>query len=122
MFGRMFIRPHAVILAPRLSQENVASELELEHSKHAHYMDVWTPDPAAVLVRSPEVSTEELRQFYSINTECDTPPPTPQCEMEIQEFAAIKIQKAFRGYLVSYQIPTLCHNNYRVGLQFTCNS
>lgn len=101
MFGRMFIKPHAAISVPRLSQESVMSELELEHSKNAYYMDVLTADPAAVLVRSPEVSEKEPREFFAINTECDTPPPTPQCEMEIQEFAAIKIQKAFRGYLVS---------------------
>lgn len=101
MFGSMFIKPHVAISAPPLSEERTTiSEAELEHSKHAYNMDISAADPAAILVQSPQLSKEESQDFYAINARCSTP-PTPQCETDIQEFAAIKIQKAFRGYLVS---------------------
>lgn len=78
------------------------------NSKHEYNGDITEANPAAILVQSPQLSKEELQEFNAIKAECNTPPPTPQCEMEIQESAAIKIQTAFRGHLVSLQFHRLC--------------
>lgn len=110
MFGRFKIKRLPSISAPSPSRERAITETEEEQSKHDFSVAISTAD-AAVQVdvevvhgtpKSTNQSEEETQEFSAINTPYNAPPSTPQCEMEIIELAATKIQVAFRGYLVSF--------------------
>lgn len=107
MFGRFKIKRLPSISAPSRSSERAITETEEEQSKHDFSVAISTAD-AAVQVdvevvhgtpKSTNQSEEETQEFSAINTPYNAPPSTPQCEMEIIELAATKIQVAFRGYL-----------------------
>lgn len=48
---------------------------------------------------------DDSREFSSINFKYNAPTSVPPWRRKIQELAATKIQKAFRGYLVSFSFP-----------------
>lgn len=111
MFGRFKIKRLPSISAPSPSRElAMLTQKEQEQSNHAHHLAILTAD-AAVQVdvdvvhgspKSTNRSEDEMQELSAINTPYNAPPSTPQCEREILELAATKIQVAFRGYLVSY--------------------
>lgn len=84
------------------SKETTLCEAEEEQSKHA--LTVTIASAAAQVVRPTEVppspyqGKENSEEFQPVKTRRND---APQCQREIQESAAIKIQTAFRGYLVS---------------------
>ena len=95
MFGRLKIKRLASLTAP--SSLSLGEAEEEEQSKHA--LTVALATTAAADVQSADENEKE--EFSVIKVEADA----PQSNREILDFAATKIQTAFRGYLVSLTNP-----------------
>jgi hypothetical protein len=95
MFGRLKIKRLASLTAPSTLSLDEAEE---EQSKHAPTVALATTAVAEEVLSADEHEKEE---FSVIKVEADA----PQSNREILEFAATKIQSAFRGYLVSLNKP-----------------
>lgn len=130
MFGRFKIKRLPSISAPSPSRDRAITETEEEQSKHDFSVAISTAD-AAVQVdvevvhgtpKSTNQSEEETQEFSAINTPYNAPPSTPQCEMEIIELAATKIQVAFRGYLVSFFVIDLANCELCISVCFLKHS
>uniref|UniRef100_A0A5B6ZKC0 DUF4005 domain-containing protein n=1 Tax=Davidia involucrata TaxID=16924 RepID=A0A5B6ZKC0_DAVIN len=85
MFGRLKIKRLA---ATSPSRERNLCETEEEQSKHAVTVAIATAAAAEAAVAAAQAAAEVV--WLTAN---------PQCEWEIQDLAATKIQTAFRGYL-----------------------
>lgn len=96
MFGRLKIKRLASLTAPSSLSLGEAEE-EQEQGKHALTAALATTAAADVL----SADENEKEEFSVIKVEADA----PQSNREILEFAATKIQTAFRGYLVSLTKP-----------------
>jgi hypothetical protein len=94
MFGRLKIKRLASLTAP--SSLSLGEAEEEEQSKHALTVALATTAAADVLS-----ADENEKEEFSVIKEADA----PQSNREILEFAATKIQTAFRGYLVSLTNP-----------------
>lgn len=107
---------------PSPVKERVLIEAEEEQSKHALTVAIATAAAAEAAVAAARAAAEVVRLTNTPKSteECDknteeTPPVEIQItptllldlhhEKEVQILAAIKIQTAFRGYLVSSNIP-----------------
>lgn len=107
-----------IAAAPSIaSQGRTLSEAEEEHSKHALTVAIATAAAAEAAVAAAEAAAEVVRltgtpeslhqcerekgEDSPIEIKIDAPQLTNQYERKIQELAAIKIQTAFRGYLVN---------------------
>lgn len=95
MFGRLKIKRLASLTAP--SSLSLGEAEEAEQSKHALTVALDASAAAEVL----SADENEKQEFSVIKVEADA----PQSNREILEFAATKIQAAFRGYLVSLNKP-----------------
>lgn len=89
MFGRLKIKRLASLTAP--SSLSLGEAEEAEQSKHALTVALDASAAAEVL----SADENEKQEFSVIKVEADA----PQSNREILEFAATKIQAAFRGYL-----------------------
>ncbi|XP_062174909.1 protein IQ-DOMAIN 11 [Alnus glutinosa] len=89
MFGRLKIKRLASLTAPSTLSLDEAEE---EQSNHAPTVALATTAVAEEVLSADEHEKEE---FSVIKVEADA----PQSNREILEFAATKIQSAFRGYL-----------------------
>jgi len=86
IFGRLKTKKLPSITAPK----TISKETEEEKTKHSDSEDV---------VSATEVVSEST---YPNQDNYEVPQSIYQFQMEIKEFSAIKIQTAFRGYLVSF--------------------
>lgn len=125
LFGRLKIKRLASIEAPPSPvKERVLSEAVEEQSKHALTVAIATAAAAEAAVAAARAAAEVVRLTTTpqATEECDkkteetppveipiiaTPQPDLHHESEDQVLAAIKIQTAFRGYLVSSTLPLL---------------
>lgn len=117
------------IEAPQPSKETRLSEAELseaeeeEHHKHALTVAIASAAAAEAAITAAQVAVEVVRlqsahqnkgkpeEFQPVKTRHGASQSTThQCQRKIEDSSAIKIQTAFRGYLVSFvQALSLSH-------------
>ena len=113
----------SITAPPPPSKETRLSEVEEEHSKHALTVAIASAAAAEAAITAAQVAVEVVKlqsaahqqlkekqeQLQPVKTSHDVPHSTHQCQRKIQESSAIKIQIAFRGYLVS--LSNLSHHS-----------
>lgn len=130
IFGRLKNKRLPSITAPLPSKETTLSEAEEEQSKHALTVAIASAAAAEAAVTAAHAAVEVVRltgvsqstlickekseESQPLKTSNAAPQFAHQCKRDIQESAAvIKIQTAFRGYLVSEFVQPvffdLCH-------------
>ncbi|ERN05130.1 hypothetical protein AMTRI_Chr01g108900 [Amborella trichopoda] len=92
LFGLWKAKSPSLTAPPLLPKERTLSEAEEEQNKHALAVAIATAAAAEAAVAAAQVAAEIVRLT-------GTPRSHQRSEKEIQEFAAIKIQTIFRGYL-----------------------
>lgn len=112
------------IEAPQPSKETRLSEAEEEeHHKHALTVAIASAAAAEAAITAAQVAVEVVRlqsahpnkgkpeEFQPVKTRHGASQSTThQCQRKIEDSSAIKIQTAFRGYLVSFvQALSLSH-------------
>ena len=119
IFGRVKTKrlPSITAPPPPPSKETRLSEAEEEHSKHALTVAIASAAAAEAAITAAQVAVEVVRlqsaahlqlkekqeqlQLQPVKTSHDATQNTHQRQRKIQESSAIKIQTAYRGYLVS---------------------
>nr|KYP36709.1 Protein IQ-DOMAIN 14 [Cajanus cajan] len=113
IFGRVKTKKRLPsITAPPPSKETRLSEAEEEQSKHALSVAIASAAAAEAAITAAQVAVEVVRlqsthqqlrekqeQLQPVKTSHDVPHSTYQCQRQIEESSAIKIQTAFRSYL-----------------------
>jgi hypothetical protein len=99
VFGRLKNKRFPSIEAPPTFKGTNLCESEEEHSKHA--LSVATAAAEAALTAA-QVAVEVVRLQSAHQFKQKPEQVKTNCEWKIEESSAIKIQTAFRGYLVSF--------------------
>jgi hypothetical protein len=99
VFGRLKNKRFLSIEAPPTFKGTNLCESEEEHSKHA--LSVATAAAEAALTAA-QVAVEVVRLQSAHQFKRKPEQVKTNCEWKIEESSAIKIQTAFRGYLVSF--------------------
>lgn len=119
VFGRFKKKRLALITAPTQLKERSPSEEGEEQSKHIMTDAIATVEYA----ESADPCLEETKEILVVETQIETIQSTKQSETEIQDSSAIKIQTAFRGYLVSlfklFSLLSHQNNNFLLLLSIT---
>lgn len=107
VFGRLKSKRFPLIEAPPPLKETRLSEAEEEHNRHALTVAIASAEAA---LTAAQIAVEVVK-FQSVH-QCkgkleevkdDASISTHKCKKKIEESAAIKVQTAFRGYLVSFR-------------------
>lgn len=122
IFGRIKVKRLASLTAPSVAlKENTVSEAGEEQTNHAVTVAIATAAAAEAAVaavhaaaevvrltstpRAAHTAMEQTKQVLAVETQTESTRPTHQVhDKETQESAAVKIQTAFRGYLVSFNL------------------
>ncbi|OIW17070.1 hypothetical protein TanjilG_15653 [Lupinus angustifolius] len=114
IFGKVKTKTLPSIKAPQLTKETRQSEVKEERSKQGLTVAIGSAATAAnvavevVRLHSVYQCKEKQEEFHQpINTRHGAPQFTYQCQWEIEEFSAIIIQTAFRGYLARKALKAL---------------
>lgn len=114
IFGRQKNKRLPSIRAPPPSKETKLSEAEEDHNKQALAVAIASAAAAEAAITAAQVAVEVIRlhsahqckekqeESQPVKSRHGAPQSTHQCQREIEEYSAIKIQTAFRGYLVSF--------------------
>lgn len=99
----------SITAPPPPSKETRLSEAEEEQSKHALTVAIASAAAAEAAITAAQVAVEVVRlqsAHQQLKEKQEELHPFKesayQCQKKIQESSAIKIQTAFRGYLVSF--------------------
>ena len=102
MFGRLMTKrlPSVKAPPPPSKETRLCEAEEEEQSKHALTVAIASAAAAEAAIHAAQVAVEVVR-LQSAH-QLKEKPEELQPHLEIEESAAIKIQTAFRGYLVSF--------------------
>ncbi|KAL6009969.1 hypothetical protein ACLOJK_000400 [Asimina triloba] len=96
LLGRLQLRRPPALTAPPSPEEKTLSEVEEEQTKHALAVAVATAAAAEAAVAAAQAAAEVVRLTTNPRSSHRS-----DKDKKCRELAAIKIQSAFRGYLVS---------------------